>query len=390
MDRVNKLLGMTLSATEIVGLLTRDHLQVVQGGMNLSVTPPTWRFDIAIEEDLIEEVARLYGYDNIPVRSPLGALSMLSQSESKRSVWQVRHALAARGFQEVINFAFVEAAWERDFCENASPIRLANPIASQMGVMRSSLIPGLVSTFSTNRKRQNTRVRVFEVGRVFERSSGVEPVACYSQPLQLAALVCGSAMPVQWGEKARSADFFDLKADVEALLAQAQPVFEPCVHPALHPGRSACVKIGDKPVGMLGELHPQWIQKYDLGNVAPIVFELDLDAVCYARVPSYQAMSRQPIVARDLALVVDQSVNASALLSCLKAAASDQVVGIELFDLYQGKGVAPGKKSLAFNVLLQDTDRTLEDQEVDLVMSALCAQAAKVFGAQLRGETSGV
>lgn len=385
--RVRKLLGIALDDAAMQALLERVHLQVEPEGDELVVTPPSWRFDIEIEVDLVEEIARLHGYDNIPALPPQGSLMMLPYSESSRSSWQLRHLLAARGFQEVINFAFVEARWEADFCANAAPIELANPIASHLSVMRSSLIPGLIASYDNNRKRQIERVRVFEVARVFargDRGDGQVQVPGFDQPMRLAALAAGPALPEQWGEKTRRVDFYDLKADVEALFAPRSLRFEACAHPALHPGRAARVLLEGVEVGVIGEIHPLWVQKYELIN-APVVFELDLAALLASKLPAYAEISRMPAVVRDLALVVNESVSAERLTSCLREHAPALVRELSLFDVYQGKGIEPDCKSLAFRVVMQDTQRTLEDAEVDAAITAMVKQAESTLGARLRG-----
>ncbi len=299
---------------------------------------------------------------------------MAPSSEHRRPVWDVRHLLAGRGYQEVVNFAFVEEAWERDFCANEDPIRLANPIASQLSVMRSSLIAGLVGNLSTNRKRQIDRVRVFEVARVFQRKADGEPVAGFHQSMRVAGLAAGAALPEQWGERGRAVDFFDVKADVEALFAPRQLSFETLSHPALHPGRAANVLLDGHSVGVVGELHPVWVQRYDLGS-APVVFELELDAALQARMPAYREISRMPAVFRDLALVVGVDVTVARVIDALREVAPEVVKDIALFDVYHGKGIDPDKKSLAFRVLMQDTQRTLEDAEVDAAVAVLVQQA---------------
>jgi phenylalanyl-tRNA synthetase beta chain len=382
--RARRILGVTLDDEAMLALLQRVHLEVVRDGDDFLVTPPSWRFDIEIEEDLVEELARLHGYDNIPAVAPQGSLMMLPSSEHSRPVWALRHLLAARGYQEVVNFAFVEEAWERDFCANENPIRLANPIASQLSVMRSSLIPGLVGTLATNRKRQIDRVRVFELARVFERKADGEPVRGFHQVMNIAGLAAGSVMPEQWGERARNVDFYDVKGDLEALFAPRQLAFTPLSHPALHPGRAATVKLDGHAVGVIGELHPVWVQRYDLGT-APVVFEVALDAALAARMPAYAEISRMPAVRRDLALVIAADVPVERVLEVLRAAAPAVVREISLFDVYHGKGIDPDKKSLAFRVSMQDTQRTLEDAEVEAAMAVLVEQAETVLGGRLRG-----
>ncbi len=383
-QRARRVLGLEIDDNAMAELLERVHLEVRRDGECLSVVPPSWRFDIAIEADLIEEIVRLHGYDDIPARMPLGAMKMLARDEGQRSVWTLRRLLAGRDFQEVINYAFVDSAWERDFGDNQTPVKLANPIASQMGVMRTSLIGGLVDNLIANRNRQLTRVRLFETGRCFLPTTGNTPVAGFDQPLRVAALAAGPALPEQWGTATRRVDFFDLKADLEALLAPQVALFSPLEHPALHPGRAASVSVDGKRIGVIGELHPKWVEAYDLGT-APIVFELDLPSVLATGVPSYRELSRFPAVSRDIALIVDVAVASADLLAALRRVAPAIVQGVELFDVYQGKGVDEGKKSLAFRVLMQDTQRTLEDSEVESAISAIVREADASFGATLRG-----
>ena len=383
-SRVRRVLGIDLSADAVAGMFERLELQVSREGDDFIVTPPSYRFDVEIEEDLIEEIARIHGYDNIPSHAPRGPITMLPRPEAKRDTMSLRRQVAAREYQEVINFAFVEEAWEKDFAGNTNPVRLANPIASQMSVMRSTLIGGLVANVVTNRKRQTTRVRVFEIGRCFAHDAAGQPVDGYHQPVRIAALAAGFAKPEQWGEANRNVDFFDVKADLEALLFPRVAEFERASHPALHPGRSASVKVDGKVVGFIGEVHPVWVQRYELGT-APVVFELDLDVLLQSVTPAYAELSRFPAVTRDLALVVDQQVASGALLAGLQAVAPAIVQRIELFDQYQGKGVEPNRKSLAFRVVMQETQRTLEDTEVDAAMNALTRHAEEALGAKLRG-----
>ncbi len=382
--RARRLLGVDLDDEAMAALLGRVHLTVERVGGDLLVTPPSFRFDIAIEEDLIEELARLHGYDNIPAVPPQGRLQMVESAEDRRPVWELRHRMAVRGFQEVVNFAFVEEAWERDFAANEDPIRLANPIASQLSVMRSTLVPGLAANLVTNRNRQQDRVRVFEIGRCFERKADGEPVAGFHQPLRIAALAAGDALPEQWGERGRKVDFYDLKGDLEALFAPLALQFERVSHPALHPGRAAAVLLDGRRIGVLGELHPVWVQRYELGS-APVVFEVELEDALAARLPGYAEISRMPAVVRDLALVVGQDVTVARVLEVLKGAAPALVREITLFDVYQGKGIEPDRKSLAFRVSMQDTQRTLEEAEVESAVAALVREAEIALGARLRG-----
>lgn len=382
-QRVARVLGIALDVDAIGKLLSSLGLEFTRDGDDFVVTPPSFRFDLMIEEDLIEELARLHGYDNIPAPAPHAALSMRPETEDARPLPRIRQLLADRGYQEVVNFAFVEEAWERDFAASDDPVRLANPIASQLAVMRSTLIGGLVANLSTNLKRKQARVRLFEAGRVFRHDPAGQPVAGYTQPWRLGGLAYGAAQPEQWGNPARAVDFFDVKGDLEALLAPAELRFERLSHPALHPGRAARVFCAGHDIGLIGELHPQWVQRYDLPQ-APVLFELDLDAVKAARLPAYQELSRYPAVVRDLALIVDHDVALQTLLDGLRAGLPPLVRDVRLFDIYTGKGVEEGKKSLAFRIVMQDTQRTLQDAEVDAAMQQIIALLQTAFAARLR------
>ncbi len=382
-SQLAKVLGLRFSDAAIEGFLNKLGFPYRGHADGYLVTPPARRFDMEIERDLIEEVARLHGYDNIPARPPMASATMLPATEMRRDAMALRHQIVGRGYREVINYSFVDAAWEADFCANHSPVSLANPIASQMSVMRSSLIGGLVANVVTNRKRQLERVRVFELGRCFSRTDAGEPVKGFSQPQRLAGLCAGTVMAEQWGETSRPVDFYDTKADVEALLQTGDLRWEPANHPALHPGRSASVFIKGMKVGVVGELHPRWVQKYDLGT-APIVFELDTVFLLPRNLAVYKQLSNLPVVTRDIALIVEQALSWQTLLAALEDTAPIIVRRIELFDVYAGKGIAEGSKSLAFRIVMQDTERTLEDAEVDKVVAGLLAIAEQKFAARLR------
>lgn len=381
--RVAKVLGIAFTAGQIEKLLQGLGFALQRAGDDFVITPPSHRFDIAIEEDLIEEVARVHGYDNIPALPPQASLAMLPLPEARRLPMQVRRLLAERGYHEVVTYSFVDSAWETDFTGNAAPIALANPIASQMAVMRSGLIAGLADVLATNRKRQNERVRVFEIGRCFLPDGADQPVNGFRQPLRLAGLLAGPALPEQWGAATRNADFYDAKGDLEALFAPRRLRFEKVIHPALHPGRAATVRLDGNAIGIVGEVHPQWVQKYELGP-APMVFEIELEALLAAAMPTYTEVSRLPAVVRDIALVVAQDQAFQPLLDGLRTAAPPIVREIVLFDVYQGKGLQPGQKSLAFRVVMQDTERTLADAEIDAAVVALVHAAVRDFAAALR------
>ncbi|PLK47235.1 phenylalanine--tRNA ligase subunit beta [Uliginosibacterium sp. TH139] len=380
--RARKVLGFEIADEQIEASLRLLGMQVEQKGEALEVTPPSYRFDIVIEEDLIEEVARVYGYDNIQPLPPKGPANMLASTETQRPVHRLRRWLAAQDYQEVISYAFVDAAWEKDFAGNSNPVKLANPIASQMSVMRSSLLGGLVGALSANLRRRASRVRLFEVGRCFASNAAETPLDPAAQPQRVAGLAWGAVAPEQWGQAARKVDFFDVKRDVERLLGE-RAEFVAAKNPALHPGRSAEIKVNGIVTGFMGELHPALVQSYELGN-APVVFELDLAAALAVSVPAHADLLRHPAVLRDLAIVLKQEVSAADLLRVLRAAAIEIVRTVDVFDVYAGKGVAADHKSIALRVVLQHTERTLEETEIDNAMRALVSAAERELGGQLR------
>ena len=376
-SRVKRVLGVSLDLIEINNILSRLGMIVQQIGDEFSVTPPSYRFDIAIEEDLIEELARVYGYENIAPIPPLATMKIIPLNEIQRPLMRLRSSLVMRDYQESINYAFVESAWERDLCANASQILLQNPIASHMSVMRSSLLGGLLSALRTNLARKQMRVRLFEFGGCF--SSVNED---YIQRERVAALAYGSVFAEQWGIESRNVDFYDIKGDVEALFSPRKLQFEAAPHPASHPGRSSRILLDGCEIGWLGELHPQWQQQYDL-PMSVVWFEVDQTALVQAVLPSAVEVSRFPLVRRDIAVVVEESVLAQDLLSAMQAENAANVVELAIFDLYRGKGVAEGKKSLAFRVLLQDTQKTLTDIEIEQSMLRLVS-VLQQNGAHLR------
>ncbi|MGE5535684.1 MAG: phenylalanine--tRNA ligase subunit beta, partial [Acidobacteriota bacterium] len=390
--RAEKVIGVPLTDERIADIFTRLGLEFTQEGGLFSVTPPSYRFDIEIEEDLIEEVARVYGFENIPALPPVAANTMRIAPENTRSLFDIRHRLADFDYQEVVNFSFVEEAWEADFAGNANPVRLLNPIASQMSVMRTSLIASLVANVRYNLNRKLSRVRLFEIGAVFLRDESVQDgplsVAGYAQPKRIAAIAYGPAAEEQWGLPHRNVDYFDIKADLEALFAPKALRFVKAEHPALHPGRCAQVLLDGRVIGVIGELHPRWQQKYDL-PLAPVVFEVDAQAAQGRDIPVYREISKFPAVTRDIAVVVKQSVSAQELTDTFIAErqvnpACAIMQAIVLFDEYRGKGLENDEKSLAFRFTLQDTQTTLQDEKVDAAMAAFIAAIEKKHGARLR------
>jgi phenylalanyl-tRNA synthetase beta chain len=368
-------------------------LQVTEGEGTVTVTPPSFRFDLEIEEDLIEEVARMVGYNNLPTHPPLAPFTAKVRPESERSPSTVRRAMAALGYQETINYSFVDESWERDLAGNAQPIRLLNPIASQMSVMRSSLIGSLLQVIKFNADRKADRVRVFELGRVFLRNPAVQStdttVEGFDQPMRLAGMAWGPLEPLGWQGKGRHVDFFDVKADVEKLLAPRKAEFVAAEHPALHPGRSAEVLLDGQSIGFIGELHPRWRQSWELPS-APVVLELSLDAVIQRKVPVARGVVKHQSVERDLAVIVQEQVSHAQLMQAIHAAPTQGLLrDAVLFDIYRpkadsGGGLALGEKSLAVRLTLHSDEGTLTDAQIETTMNAVLAQLSQQLSARLR------
>lgn len=378
LSRVEKVLGVPVAVEQVAEILNHLGLNPQATTDGFSVTAPSFRFDIEIEADLIEEIGRVYGYENIPDDYTSGRLKMLPLPETCQQRFSIYRQMAARGYQEVVSYAFVDEQWERDFAANPNPIRLQNPLAAQYTVMRSTLIGGLVEILQNNLNRKQNRVRVFEIARVFSKALDGQ----FIQNERVGGLIYGAALPEQWGEKSRVVDFYDLKADVETLLAGKVVQFVKAEHPALHPGRTADIQFDGQTIGFIGELHPQWLQKYDLPQ-AVLVFEVDMAAVSAQTKAVYQAVSKFQPVRRDLAFVIPEAMSHDELLAALRGAANKLVKEISVFDVYRGAGLPEGAKSMAVKVILQDMDATLTDEAVEPLMAKL-VKAAESAGAQLR------
>ncbi|MGH8784850.1 MAG: phenylalanine--tRNA ligase subunit beta [Cupriavidus necator] len=398
--RAAKVIGMPLTEAQCADALKRLGLPVTEGDGVVTVMPPPYRFDLQIEEDLIEEVARLVGYNKLPTTPPLAPITAKVRTESQRGPFAVRRALAAQGYQETINFSFVDERWEHGLAGNADPIKLLNPIASQMSVMRSSLLGSLLQVVKFNTDRKADRVRVFELGRVFLRDAAVKSsdttVEGFHQPMRVAGMAYGAVDSLQWGRTEQAADFFDVKGDVEALLAPMRATFEAAEHPAMHPGRCAKVLLDGRAIGFVGELHPRWRQAYDLAQ-APIMFELELDAVLQRAVPAFKPVAKHQAVERDIALVVAEKVTHAALLAAVHAAATGGLLrDATLFDVYRPKpakgaehlaaagGLAEGEKSLAVRLTLNSDEATLTEEQIEAAVQAVVEQLARQVGARLR------
>lgn len=388
-SRATRIIGVEFSDEQVADQLARLQVSFTRQPGVFRVIPPSHRFDLQIEEDVVEEIARLYGYDEIPARAPEAPLEILRDPEARRSLAHLRSKMVERDFFETISFSFVDAEWEKDFCGNLSPVELENPIASHMNVMRSSLIGSLVSVLRTNLARKVDRVRVFETGRCFDRapddgSQGTDTdVPGYRQPMRLGVLAYGPVWSEQWGAPSRSVDFFDLKGDLEALAAPRRLTLAPSPHPALHPGRSATIRLDGRVIGWIGELHPRLQQKYELPQ-PPVLFEVDVAPLLDVDIPAYAEVSRFPPVVRDLAVVVAEDCPVGDVIDALDANRNGLVRELKLFDVYRGKGIELGRKSLAFRVVMQDTAKTLTDEDADAQMARLVKVLATGFGAKLR------
>ncbi len=389
--RAAKVIGMAISHADCEAVMSRLGFSWTSRAGEIEVVPPSWRFDLRIEEDLIEEVIRLIGYEALPGHAARGALVASVASEARRGPSLVRHAMADLGWQETIGFSFVDERWERDFAANADPVRVVNPIAETQSVMRSTLIGSLVDALRVNLARKAPRLRVFEIGKVFVRDPSVVDgpltVAGVRQPLKLAALAFGAAEPLQWGVAERAVDLFDVKGDIEALLSPAIARFTPAPHPALHPGRSAAIEVDGVRVGFVGELHPRWRQAYELPANA-IVFEVDAEALMRRSLPTFEPLPKQQSAWRDIAVVVRRAVSHEALMTTIAAAADGIVREATLFDIYEPKGGAAGidegERSLAIRLELRDDKLTLTDEQIERVVAGVVAALERGLGARLR------
>ncbi|MCB1741466.1 MAG: phenylalanine--tRNA ligase subunit beta [Gammaproteobacteria bacterium] len=380
-SRIVRILGQAVTAPRVEDILTRLGMQVARDDADWLVVPPSYRPDIALEVDLIEEIARIEGFDSFADAAPIGDLRMFARPEEQVSQRHLRDLLIARGYQETITYSFVDSRLQSSLFPGQVSVALSNPISSEMDVMRVSLWPGLLSALLYNQHRQQGRVKLFEYGRVFPA-----PADEHGQPRRLAALSYGPRYERHWDLPAAAVDFFDLKADVMAMLHRVpgEVRFEPLDVESLHPGQAARIYIDERACGMIGMLHPAQVRQLKLNHV-PALVELDFDAITTARVPQFNAVSRFPSVRRDVALVVDEQISAQALRNAVAQAGIDVLQELELFDLYRGEGIDSGKKSLALGLTFQAPSRTLEDREVDAAKNKIVDTLAAVLGATLRG-----
>lgn len=385
--RLISVLGIPLAQEKVAQLLTQLGFAYTTTDEVFIITPPSFRFDINIEEDLIEEIARLHGYDHIPATPPVAALTMLDAPEAKSPLNKLRDCLVASGYQEVVNYSFVDESWERDLLGNPNPIKLKNPIASNLSVMRTSLWGGLLDTLVYNLNRKQDRAMLFEVGATYFSKANQDAIPVFVESTTISGLAYGSAKPEQWFADASEIDFFEVKAHVDALLggaiANKQVTYEKFEHVTLHPGQTARILLNGVPIGWLGKLHPKWQQHYSLSK-STFLFELQAEAVLNRTIPSYQEVSKLLPVRRDLAVVVDADLAVNTLLSAVKLANIPLILEVALFDLYQGQGIPENKKSLALSVLMHDTQKTLTDADADTTIADLLSLLQNNFAATLR------
>ncbi len=381
-QRIERILGVKIAEDVIADILTRLEMQVESIDDGWMVVPPSCRFDIAIEVDLIEEVGRIYGYSEIPTSHAPSAMPMYSRPETAFDLHRAKELLVGRDYQEVITYSFISPEIQNLMDAQQQGIKLANPISTEMSVMRTSLWPGLVQTAAYNQSRQQSRIRIFESGlRFISQHNEIK------QENYLAGLVTGGTSQEQWGEPGREVDFFDVKADLEAVFSLTgsidEFIFTSGKHPTLHPGQTAKIQRNGAHIGWLGMLHPELEQKQELSGAA-YLFEIALDGLLDGCLPAFAPLSRFPSIRRDIALVLDQSIEFEAVKACIRRAAPEILTDIRLFDVYTGEKVDSGRRSLALGLILQETSQTLTDETVDGIVNNIVQALEKDLNAHLR------
>ncbi|KPA52220.1 phenylalanine--tRNA ligase [Photobacterium leiognathi subsp. mandapamensis] len=383
--KLDRLLGHSIASEEVVEILTRLGCDVETTDAGWKAVAPAWRFDMAIEEDLVEEVGRIYGYNKIPNQSPVAALSMNTHKEANLPLKRVRDLLVDRGYQEAITYSFVEPEQQKLIVPEIEPLILPFPISAEMSAMRLSLWTGLLNTVVFNQKRQQPRVRLFEAGLRFIPEESAENGM--RQEMMLAGVIAGNRSDEHWDIATNTVDFFDLKGDLEAILEltanEAAFSFKAAKHPALHPGQSAAIVVDGKEVGFIGTVHPELERKFGL-NGRTIVFEIEWAAINSRMLPEAVVVSKFPANRRDIAVVVNEDVAAGDVVAACRANGGELLTDVNLFDVYTGKGVEEGNKSLAIALTLQSAERTLEEADIASAVEAIVAALAEKFGASLR------
>ena len=381
-SRLKKVLGTDIASNRVSEILTSLGLVATDQDDGWSVEIPSYRFDIDVEDALVEEVARIFGYDKIPEVTAIAETPLAAATESKIDLDVIANTLVARDYQEVITYSFVEQKINTRIAGTASELVLSNPISSEMSVMRSSVWPGLLAAASFNVARQQERVRIFEIGKTFHGT-----LKAPEELMRVAGLALGNVVEEQWGNRAQTIDFFDIKSDVSAMLnttgSPAEFSFIAAEHPALQPGQAANIVCADDNIGVIGKLHPGIASAFDL-NKDVFLFELDTDRAFATAVPVVQEISKFPMIRRDISFIVDEKVLASDLVAAVESIAPDLIQNVRIFDIYQGPGVEEGRKSVALGLILQETSRTLTDNDADAAMSAAVRKLQQEFAAVLR------
>ncbi|OBU18404.1 phenylalanine--tRNA ligase subunit beta [Photobacterium aquimaris] len=383
-SKLDRLLGHAIASDEVVEILTRLGCDVETTDAGWKATAPAWRFDMAIEEDLVEEVGRIFGYNNIPNQSPVAALSMNLHKEANLPLKHVRDLLVGRGFQEAITYSFVEPEQQKLIVPEIEPLILPFPISADMSAMRLSLWTGLLNTVVFNQKRQQPRVRLFEAGLRFVPEQSAENGM--RQEMMLAGVIAGNRSDEHWDIETNTVDFFDLKGDLEAVLeltAKDAYSFKAAKHPALHPGQSAAIVVDGKEIGFIGTVHPELERKFGL-NGRTIVFEIEWAAINTRMLPEAVAISKFPANRRDIAVVVNDDIAAGDVVAACRENGGELLKAVNLFDVYTGKGVDDGQKSLAIALTLQSTERTLEEADIAAAVESIVNALAEKFDASLR------
>ena len=381
-SRITRLLGLQISDEIVAGILQRLGLIVVASSDGWEVTPPGFRFDISLEADLIEEIARIYGYDEIPEQTEVAQIPLEIVTETLVDLDLAATTLVARDYQEVITYSFIDSESDKLLSGLESELVLSNPISSEMSVMRASLWPGMIAVAAANLARQQSRIRLFEIGKSFHGS-----LANHDEVVRVAGLAIGPALPEQWGSKSEAVDFFDIKSDVAALLGltgdSGHFEYVSAAHSALQPGQTADILRDGQAIGVIGKLHPRFAKHFDLKRDV-FLFELDAAAALASAAPVAVPVSRFPAIRRDISVVVDEKISADGLLNAVAAAAPDLIRDVRIFDIYRGPGIEAGLKSVALSLILQETSRTLTDEDADSAMTAVVQELENKFAAELR------
>ena len=381
-ERIQKVLGVSPGADEVMDILTRLGMTVVEQGTDWQVQSPTYRFDVAIEADLIEEIGRVYGYSRLPSVPLQGSLEVQPLIESDNTIGELCNVLVSRGYQEAVTYSFIDPQLQLRINPGLTPVPLANPISTEMAEMRTSLWPGLLNAVQYNLHRQKSRLRFFEHGLRFYSQDGA-----IHQDMMLAGVITGAQLPEHWDGQGEPVDFYDMKGDVEALLALTGNVRDfvlvAAEHPALHPGQCAQITSGASTVGWMGRIHPQIASHLDL-TLDTFVFELEFATLESGRLAQFKPISRFPSIRRDLAVVVDHDLGVAELQAVVEQAAGELLQALLIFDVYRGKGIETGRKSIAFGLILQDYSRTLTEQDIEAVVTQVTDQLGNKFGATLR------